>query len=111
MKLIDTDMHRLVIGTDDGKAMVKAIQRAFSESTHVLCSRHLKQNVIHKLTDDAVNRSDRNSIVNKIFGTKGILEADDTICFDQKCADFEQSEKFLRYFQDRLKMQLKVKNT
>lgn len=114
MKLIDTDMHRLVIGTDDEKAMVKAIQSAFPESTHVLCSRHLKQNVIHKLTDDAVNKSDRNSIINKIFGTEGILDADDTICFDEKCEDFEQyctdkSEKFLRYFQDRLKMQLKTK--
>ena len=40
MKLIDSDLQNLVIGTDDEKAMVKAIKTAFPESTHVLCSRH-----------------------------------------------------------------------
>ena len=67
MKLIDTNMHQLVIDTDDEKAMVKAIQSAFLESTHMLSSRHLKQNVIHKLTDDAVTKSDRNVIINRFF--------------------------------------------
>ena len=67
----------------------------------MLSSRHLKQNVIHKLNDDAVIRSDKNSIVNKIFGTEGIFEA------KQYCTD--KSEKFLRYFQDRLKMQHQTK--
>ena len=57
MKLVDSDLGQLVIGTDDEKAMVKAITSAFPESTHVLCSRHLKRNVIHKLTDDAVSNS------------------------------------------------------
>ena len=66
--------------TDDEKAMVKAIQTALSESTHVFCSRYLKQNVIHKLTDDAVNKPDRNSNVNKIFSTEAILKVDDTTC-------------------------------
>ena len=88
MKLIDSDLQNLVIGTDDEKAMVKAIKTAFPESTHVLCSRHLKQNVIHKLTDDAVTKSDRNEILNQLFGENGTVNVDDTICFEQKCDDF-----------------------
>ena len=84
MKLISKDLSPLIIGTDDEKIMVKAIVNAFPESTHVLCSRHLKQNVLHKLTDDAVPKEDRNVIVNKIFGTNGIANADDTICFQSK---------------------------
>ena len=114
MKLIETDCKQLVLGTDDEKALVKAIQTAFPESTHVLCSRHLKQNVIHKLQDDAVSKSDRNVIIDKIFGDDGIVNADDTICFDHKCETFstfcaEKSEKFLTYFDSRLKTQLKTK--
>lgn len=114
MKLIDSDLQQLVIGTDDEKAMVKAIKTAFPESTHILCSRHLKPNAIHKLTDDAVSKADRNIIVNKLFREEGIVNADDTICFEHKCETFaefcaEKSEKFLKYFDTRLKGQLKTK--
>ena len=82
--------------------------------THVLCFRHLKQNAIHKLTDDAVSKADRNIIVNKFFGEEGIVTADDTICFEYKCETFaeycaEKSEKFLKYVDTRLKGQLKTK--
>ena len=71
--------------------MVKAITSTFTESTHILCSHQLKQNVIHihKLTDDAVFKSDRNVIVVRIFGNGGITNAYDTICFGEKCYDFE----------------------
>ena len=114
MKLIDSDLQQLVIGTDDEKAMVKAIKTAFPGSTHVLCSRHLKQNAIHKLTDDAVSKADRNIIVDKLFGEEGIVNADDTICLGHKCETFatycaDKSEKFLKYFDTRLKCQLKTK--
>ena len=53
---------------------------------------NLKQNVLHKLTDDAVSKEDRNVIVNKIFG---IADEVDTICFEAKFDDFEKycSEK------------------
>ena len=81
MKLIDSDLQQLVIRTDDEKAMVKAIKRAFLESIHILCSRHLKQNAIHKLTEDAVS---------KHFGAGGIVNADNTICFEHKCETFSE---------------------
>ena len=48
MKLVDSDLGQLVIGTDDEKAMVKAITSPFPEPTHILCSCHLKQNVHHE---------------------------------------------------------------
>ena len=52
-------------------------------------------------------KADRNVIVNKIFGTDGIADVDDTIGFQAKCDDFEEycsekSDKFHKYFQDRL---------
>ena len=92
--------------------MVKAITSAFSETTHIICLRHLKQNLIHKLTDDAVTKSDRNIIADRIFGNGGITNADDTIGFEEKCDHFEafcahKSAKFLKkYSQDHLRTQI-----
>ena len=57
MKLISKDLSSLIIGTDNEKGKIEAIVNAFSESTHILCSRHLKQNVLHKLTDDDMSKS------------------------------------------------------
>ena len=97
--------------------MVKAITSVFSESTHIICLRHRKQNLIHKLTDDAVTKSDGNIIVDRIFGNGGITNADDTctIGFEEKCDHFEafcahKSAKFLKkYSQDHLRTQIKTK--
>ena len=41
---LGTNLARLVIGTDDEQAMVKAITTEFPTSNHVLCTRHLKEN-------------------------------------------------------------------
>ena len=91
MKLVDIDLTKLVIGTDDETAMVKAITTAFPNSTHVLCTRHLRENTMRKLRDDAVDKKDRNLILDKIYGLGGIMDADDTICFQEKCENLRLS--------------------
>ena len=58
IKLTDVDTSNLVIGTDDERALVNAIETAFPQSHHILCSRHLRQNTNQKLTDDAVDKYD-----------------------------------------------------
>ena len=87
---------------------------AFPESHHILCTRHLRQNANQKLTDDAVDKYDKKNILDKIFGDDGLVHADDTICFDEKCEELETlsqsiSKNFLRYFQKRLKDLLNAK--
>ena len=114
MNLIDTNLTKLVIGTDDEAAMVKGIQTAFPESTHTLCTRHLKENTNQKLVNDAVDKGQLREIMNKIYGKDGILHADDTICFEEKCNDLEEhcsqiSNKYNKYFTGRLKTLLKKK--
>ena len=47
MKLCDSDLKKLVIGSDDEYAMVQAITTAFLDSTHTLCVHHLGQNANH----------------------------------------------------------------
>ena len=88
---------------------MKFIKLAFPESTHVLCSCHLIQNAIHKLTDDAASKAERNITVNQLFWEEGIVNADDTGCFEHKCETFseyctEKSEKFMKYFDTRARL-------
>ena len=114
MKLASSPLGQLVIGSDDEHALVKSVTTAFPESTHILCIRHLRKNALQKLTDDAVTLTDRNSLLDMIFGDKGIVASDDSICFEAKCDLFEGhcagiSQSFLRYFQSRLRPQLKAK--
>jgi len=114
VKLMDSNLKSLVTGSDDEKALVKGITAVLPEATHVLCTRHLQENVKHFLTDDAVTVIDRNTILKEIFGEDGLVDAHDSICFDDKCEALENlcagiSEKFLNYFQDKLKTNIKLK--
>ncbi|XP_060592163.1 uncharacterized protein LOC132746904 [Ruditapes philippinarum] len=114
MKLCSSPLDRLVIGSDDERALVKAITTAFPESTHVLCTRHHYTNTKQKLKDDGVNDKNRTDILDMIFRDGGILDSDDSICFDEKCDRLENhcreiSQNFVKYFQDRLRPQMKTK--
>jgi hypothetical protein len=115
MKLYDgQSLSKLVIGSDDERAMVNAVTTAFPESTHILCTRHLRQNCNKKLEDDQIGKTDRLDILNRIFGDHGIVDADDTFCFDNLCDDLESrcanlSHKFVDYFHDHLRPQLQSK--
>lgn len=114
VKLINCDLDGLTIGSDDEKALVKAATTSFHEATHILCTRHLRQNANQKLTDDAVNKKDKDKILGRIFGDGGIIDADDDICFDEKCDNLVDlidglSTRFTTYFNTRLRPILQKK--
>ena len=62
-------MQKLVVGSDDKRAMVKTITTAFPEATHTLCTRQILQ-------DDAVDKQEKNKMLDMIFGAEGIINAD-----------------------------------
>ena len=110
-KLRDTDKTKLVLGSDEELAIVNAITLAFPESTHLLCKRHLCQNTKQKLIDDSVDKADRQKNLGMIFHEDGLIDANDSICFDAKSEEIEKvskdlSSKFHRYFQNKLKKNL-----
>ena len=114
VKLVNTDIRKLVIGSDEERALMKAITTAFPEATHTLCTRHLRKNANQKLQDDAVNKQNRDILLGMIFGKDGIINADDTICYEQKCEEFKTycqgvTETFLSYFEKKMREPLKVK--
>jgi hypothetical protein len=54
------DVNRLIIadhiGSVEELALVNAITAAFPDATHVLCTRHLRENDKQKLIDDSINK-------------------------------------------------------
>ena len=87
-KLSGVDTSKLVISIDDERALVNAITSSFPDAKHVLCTRHMRQNVNQKLTDAFVDKSDRQMLLNKIFGEDGIVKANDTNQFKIDIAFF-----------------------
>ncbi len=64
--------------------MRKAIKVAFPKAHNILCTRHLKNNVDDHLRDKVgVSKPDRHKIMNDLFGTNGLINADDTFIYQQ----------------------------
>ena len=67
--LTDHELEHFIIGSDKEAAFSKACARCFASSTHVLCTRHLKQNVNRQLEDKVgYPLRDRQDVITKIFG-------------------------------------------
>ena len=72
-------------GTDDEKALTKAIDNVFLSSIWVLCTNHLKDNVKHYLLNrECMEQPIREIVMDKIFGTDGITDANCTNDFESK---------------------------
>jgi hypothetical protein len=51
------------------------------EAGHFLCIRNSRQNVKQQLIDDCIDKNDRESLLEEIFGDEGLINADDIVCF------------------------------
>lgn len=112
IKLIGTDTSDLIIGSDEEFALVNSSQTAFPEASHIQCMRHIRLNVKHKLVDESIDKKDRESILDDIFGDDGLMNADDSICFEVKSEAIEEkckalSSKFHKYIEKKIKNNLK----
>lgn len=99
-------------GTDDEKALTKAIDHVFPAAKRYLCTKHLKDNVKHYLQNNVgMDKSQRDNIMQKIFGTGGIIGANSTIDFETRSGDLksiveENYPVFDKYFDKNLKQRL-----
>ena len=81
----DTELENLFIGTDEEAAFKSAISRCFPMSTHVLCSRHLKQNVNRHLEDQVgYPLRDRQDVLSKLFGEDGLAASKDIDTYNHR---------------------------
>lgn len=74
------------MGSDEEKAIKKAIQHP----VHLLCTKHLKDNVRRYLKDkEGCSTKDREFVVSSIFGQNGVINSDDSFSYDSKIADLD----------------------
>ena len=93
----------LVFGSDEEKALTKAIVSVFPSPTRTLCTKHLKDNVLSYMKNEAlVPEKDRQKIADAIFAEDGITSADDSSLFDKRSASVlnvaNNYPKLLMYF-------------
>ena len=105
--------EHIEFGTDDEKALTKAIDHVFPSATRVLCTKHMKDNVKHYLQNKVgMEQPIRECVMDKIFGTDGIADANCTIDFEAKSDELKLSlqdrySTFESYFDKHLKDRLK----
>ena len=111
-QLMDTSSPP-VLGSDDEKAMRKAMKHAFPKSGQLVCVRHVQQNTIDYLTHKVgANSESRREVVRSLFGTDGLTDANDEVTFDQRAETAKQvihqfAPGFLPHFEARILQILK----
>jgi hypothetical protein len=95
----------MILGTDDERAMINAIDMAFPGCSKKLCSKHLKDNILRQITDKIPKSTiDRKEIVDMIFGANGVATANDSATFDERNIKFKNNleeqrhSDFLQYY-------------
>ena len=86
--------NSLIIGTDEEKALVKAIKSSFPQAKLTLCTLHLEENLKRQLKNK-IGMPDKTSkeIVDEIFGPNGLTNLDTSVAFMKKSAELETKYK------------------
>ena len=94
----------LILGSDEERGIVKALEMTFPSATKILCARHIQQNVTRYLRSK-VNISDKEikHITADIFGNNGLLNTGSVYEYDAHSLELsiqysEQLPQFDGYF-------------
>lgn len=75
--------------TDDEIALTKATEHVFPSFTWYFWTKHLKGNVNHNLQNKVgVETKGRNVLMNDLFSSGGLIDADTTVDFDTRASNF-----------------------
>ena len=104
---------KMEFGSDDEKALTKAIEHVFPLTERLLCTKHLKDNIKHYCQNKVgMPKNDREMIMARLFSENGLADANSTVDFDNKCHELESSTKekypvFARYLETNLEPRLR----
>ena len=102
----------IIIGSDEEKAITKAIRNVFPSATQLLCTKHMKDNIRRNLQDKiGCSKEDREKIVKAIFGPQGIAtNSNDSINLDTNLNNlqpfFNKYPSFETYFKRKIQQNL-----
>ena len=105
--------QQVSIGSDDEKALTKAIDHAFPNTRRLLCTKHLQDNVKHHLQNKiGKGKGERNVIMAGIFKEgNGIIDSNSSFEFEERSNKLlEKTEiqfpAFTNYYEKHLKSKL-----
>ncbi|XP_076057534.1 uncharacterized protein LOC143035019 [Oratosquilla oratoria] len=95
----------LVVGSDEEKAIVKAMKECFPGATFMLCAQHLEENTKRKLS--AIGITKTKCVNQDIFEASGILTQPDDFAFEQRALELKAklnqiAPSFMDYFENKL---------
>ena len=90
---IEVGGRNLLVGSNEEKALTKAIQQSFPSSHHIPCRRHIEENVKRHLRRKVgANDKQIKAVMSDIFGDNGLLAADDE--YEFSLVTFELEEEY-----------------
>ena len=105
--LLETELRtsELIVGSDEEKALVKAVKCSFPDAKLTLCTRHLVENLKRQLKNK-IGMPEKQSakIVEEIFGIGGLTSLDTAVSFADKALEIERKygEKCGTYLTEKL---------
>lgn len=101
----------LTIGSDEERAMTKALRDCFHNATFLLCSKHIRENIISFLEKTGTSSIDWERIIKIIFAEDWIVFSKNDFEFSTRLVDlelyFEKNLKFQNYWERYLESKLK----
>ena len=80
--------ENVVVGSDEEKALTKALREVFRDATYLLCVKHLKDNATDYMRNKCgVQQTVRTRLIERMFGEAGILNANDSVDFERQAND------------------------
>jgi hypothetical protein len=97
----------LVFGSDEEKAVTRALEVCFPKSRRVLCTKHVTENLRHYLQDKiGMTTTERASLLMAIFDSDGgLIASESTENFDEMCitiAATVNNEQLSRYLEQQI---------
>ena len=83
--------NNLVIGSDEEKALVKAVQHSFPQAKLTLCTRHLEENLKRHLKNKVgMPENESKNVVRDVFGSDGLTNLNSSVLFVEKSSELER---------------------
>lgn len=87
----EVSTNDLIVGTDEEKALLKAVKSSFPNAKITLCTRHLEDNFKRHLRNKiGMNEEKSKEATEDLFGKNGLVTADTSVDFLTKAKDIEE---------------------
>ncbi|XP_065321173.1 uncharacterized protein LOC135928628 [Gordionus sp. m RMFG-2023] len=94
------NVENLIFGSDEELGLITSLRKNFSNSTHILCTYHMKKNLNLFLQDkEGMDSRTREDIVTKIFGKEGLVFSLSDKIFGEKVEklrDYCRDKQFIK---------------